>query len=119
MAAARAGDTIKVAVKRDDATVEIPVELKEHPVQIAASEPTFGRQWQRGFELKDGRLVPMEFQPGEGFPEIPERLFRVPMGLNQFGPMGGLQIERSNVERTLQDLQRQMEQLNERFEPGK
>ncbi|MEO1529982.1 MAG: S1C family serine protease [Planctomycetota bacterium] len=117
VASARAGDSIDVSVDRGGEVVAIPVELREHPVQIAATEPALGSQWQRGFELKDGRLVPMDIRPGQGFPAIPDRLLRVPMELNQIGPMGGLQIERSNVERTLQELQRQMEQLNERFDP--
>ncbi|MEL6108952.1 MAG: S1C family serine protease [Planctomycetota bacterium] len=110
VAAARAGDSIEVSVKRGDATVAIPVTLSEHPQQILAAAPALSRQWQRGFELKDGRLVPMEIPQGMRIPEIPNRLFQV--------PMDGLRIERSNVEDILQQLQQQMRDVNKRLDPG-
>ncbi|MCA9138563.1 MAG: serine protease [Planctomycetales bacterium] len=132
VASARARDTIEIVVRRGDETVTIPVTLTEHPQQqIAMSNPMdSGFQMQRAFELKNGKLVPMEIDPNANplppeFGQIPFpgmfndlRRFNVPgwPGPNQQGGVDGLQIERSDVEKTLKELQRQMEQLNEKLD---
>lgn len=132
VASARAGDTLEVVVRRGEETMAIPVTLTEHPQQqlARADSPGGGIQMQQAFELKDGKLVPMEIDPNAN--PLPPGFGRMPMdGMfrdlqrfnfpawpapNQQGGVEGFEIERSDVEKTLKELQRQMEQLNEKLD---
>ena len=72
---------------------------------------------QRAFELRDGQLMPMDIDPAP-MQELFKQ-FQIPMPALPFpggGPVEGFRVERSNVEKTLQELQRQMEKLNEKLE---
>lgn len=129
VANARAGDTVEIVVDRNGETMTIPVTLTEHPEQRIASNQRGGGMMgmNQAFELKDGKLVPMEIDPNanpmfRGFGGFPmEDMFRgfpQPDGMFRQGPnrLDGFRIERSDVEKTLKELQRQMEELNERLE---
>lgn len=121
VAMARAGDTLEVTVKRDGDMITIPVQLKEHPQQQLIARTTNpqgqGLAMQRAFELRDGQLVPMDVDRAP-MQELFNQ-FQIPMPALPFpggGPVEGFRVERSNVEKTLQELQRQMEKLNEKLE---
>lgn len=135
VANARAGDTLEITVKRGGETQTLSVTLGEHPQQrlAASGASTPGFAMQRAFELKDGKLVPMEIAPGQlpplddGFPRDLLRRFQQPGGpIWQIpelegapelgGPVDGFEVERSDVEETLKELQRQMEQLNKKLD---
>lgn len=134
VASARAGDTIDVVVSRGEESLTIPVRLTEHPKQrLAASlQSGTGLTIENGFDFKNGRRVPTEidpnlapFAPGMGnlpmnefFRQFqqhqgPVWRFEIPEGQ---GPFDGSPIERSDVEKTLKELQRQMEQLNQKLD---
>ncbi|QEG02454.1 Serine endoprotease DegS [Stieleria maiorica] len=139
VADARAGETLEITVVRGDQTITLPVTLQEHPDQrIARHRPTDGTlPLQQAFELRDGQLVPLEIDPdADPFPpgirrfpmEDLFRNFQVPGGDLQTpgGPFwrtprpddgqdDGKDLERSDVEKTLKELQRQMEQLNQQL----
>lgn len=128
VASARAGDALEITVLRGDQTLTVSVVLQEHPDQrINQAIAQFGSApMQQAFELKDGKLVPMEIDP-DGIPFPGGRgLFPTEDLLNELQPnwqlprnrggVDGFQIERSDVEKTLKELQRQMEQLNEKLD---
>ncbi len=128
VAGARAGDTLDITVKRGEKTMTIPVTLTEHPQQLLAGGPAGGPGFamRQAFEWKDGQRVPMEIQP-DGFPGdgglFPRDLLR------QWGRQGlpiwpgpaegqpdGFGIEGGDVQETLKELQKQMEQLNQKLD---
>jgi serine protease Do len=130
VASARAGDTIEVVVSRGEQLLTIPVRLTEHPQQRLAAwrQPGTGMTIQNGFGFQDGRRIPMEinpFAPGMGNFPMNEffRQFQQPQGPQwRFenpgaeGPIDGSPLQRSDVEETLKDLQRQMERLNQKLD---
>ncbi|MEM6471386.1 MAG: PDZ domain-containing protein [Planctomycetota bacterium] len=124
IASFRAGEKVQVIVERDGKSETVDVTLQEHPQQqlIAGlrANQVPGFQMQQAFELKDGKLVPMQIDPDQllvdPFPEMREfmRGFNAPMFRR--GQIEGLQIERGNIEEMLKELQDQMNQLNEKLD---
>jgi S1-C subfamily serine protease len=131
---ARAGDTLEITVRRGEETLTVPAELMEHPRQSIAQPRSPGNRFgmQRGWEFKDGQMVPMEIDPNlDRFPQRPGQFpfdemleqLQIPFGPQRQlenppmrGREDGFQIEPGKVEETLKELQRQMEQLNRKFD---
>ncbi|KAA5544595.1 serine protease [Roseiconus nitratireducens] len=121
VAEARAGDTLRLTLNRGGETLEVPVELQEHPQQHLASTGS-GRDL-----LGPGGALPW---PGaQGAPLGPNRRW------GDGGPMDRQQIEElfrqfplplgpgldapgqaPDVEETLKQLQRQLERLNKKLD---
>lgn len=125
VAMSRSGDTLTVRVKRGAEDVEKTVTLREHPQQVADS-------WQNriippvgggAFQLKDGQLVPLELNgmPLNGGNFDWQELLKDPnFRGSPNGPLiipniNPLPTEQSDLEGTLQDLQKRIEDLNERL----
>lgn len=143
VASARAGDTLEVSVNRNGESILIPVTLTEHPQQKIAQTQNgpmnFARPggfaMQRGWKLQDGKMVPMEIDPKmferDKFPmdemfqqfNFPDaQAFQFPRQFPRpnrdgFGnPIDGFQVERTDMEKSLQEMQRQLKQLNQKFD---
>ncbi len=133
----RAGDTVEFTVKRAGETVLVPVKLGEHPQQLVAQIGTngFNNAVRQAFQLKDGQLVPMEVDPNAPMPAFPPQApwggmdprmrellkpFNVPIPPAnqpwQGAPIEGFEVERSNLEEALQQMQKQMEKLNKKLD---
>ncbi len=82
VAMARAGDTVEVTVKRDDETMTHDLVLKQHPQQRITLAPLPENQGgnrgivqQQGWQLQDGKLVPMDLDnDGEFDMKLPREL---------------------------------------------
>ncbi len=61
VAMSRAGDELSIVVKRGDEMIELTVTLKDHPRQEFAQTGAVGGPFaQQAWELRDGKLVPLE-----------------------------------------------------------
>ena len=125
---ARAGDEVPVVVQRDDKSIELWVTLKEHPRQeFAQSGRQLGGMAQQAWELKDGKLVPLEgADPRFGgqlqqwmhgdveklLENLPNRDLILP-GLPK--RLEGIEIERSELEDSLRDQEDEIRDLKEKL----
>ncbi|WP_182869323.1 S1C family serine protease [Rhodopirellula sp. JC639] len=136
VADARAGESLEITVVRGDQTLTLPVTLQEHPnQQIAQRQPSRSAlPLQQAFELRDGQLVPLEIDPNaDPFPPGMRRFEMEDLFRNFQTPGGplwrmpqpgkgdddGTNLDRSDVEKTLKELQRQMERLNQQLDSEK
>ncbi|QDT12508.1 S1C family serine protease [Stieleria marina] len=141
VAMARAGDSVEVVVQRGDETIVHTLTLGQHPEQRITLSPLpenpagarDGVQGnggaivrQQGWQLKDGKLVPMDLDADGNFDMVIPKEFQ---DMFQNGPNAlpkqfrmprrfqGLRVERSDTEETLRKLEaerdRQAEKIKE------
>ncbi|TWU08201.1 S1C family serine protease [Stieleria varia] len=124
VAEARSGDSLSLVVQRGDEVLNKTLTLTEHPQQVAANPQPRVLGQRGGFKLQDGRLVPLDGD--DAAVPVPQ----LPGGLQQWmadpngqamppifwgQPIEGLQVERSHLEDTLQDMKKRLDELNERL----
>ncbi|MGB7344342.1 MAG: PDZ domain-containing protein [Pirellulaceae bacterium] len=121
VAMARAGDSVKVTVQRGDETETYTLTLGQHPQQRITLSPLRENQddngaivRQEGWQLKDGKLVPLDLDADGNFDmvlpqEFQEMFKNGPNALpNQFRMprrFQGLRVERSDTEEAIRKLE--------------
>ena len=135
VAMARAGDSVEVTVQRGDETSTHELTLGQHPQQRITMSPIPGEGdgapgnaivRQQGWQLKDGKLVPMDLDADGNidmvFPKEFQEMFKNGPGIlpNQFRVprrFQGLRVERSDTEEAIRELEaerdRQAEKIKE------
>ncbi len=123
VATARAGDDIDVTVRRGDQTMTQTLTLGQHPEQRVTLAPLEGDGengkaivQRQGWQLKDGKMVPMDLDADGNFdmvlPKELQGLFGNNPGAlpNQFRMprrFQGLRVERSDTEESIRELEAQ------------
>ena len=131
VAAARAGDDIDVTVRRGEETLTKTLTLGQHPQQRVTLAPLQGDGEngkafvrRQGWQLKDGKMVPMDLDADGNFdmvlPKELQGLFGDNLGTlpKQFRMprrFEGLRVERSDTEESIRELEAQRDRQAEKI----